>query len=85
MILAQCVTYLSRTSKSVEVYRAYKEARRVVTEQPAYPVPLHLRNAPTKLMKDLGYSKDYKYNPDYENVTQGYLPEELQAYKFFKI
>jgi putative ATPase len=82
--LAQCVTYLSRTKKSVEVYRAYNEAKSVVTERPAYPVPLHLRNAPTQLMKDLGYGKDYKYNPDFEIVLQNYLPAELQTYRFFK-
>jgi putative ATPase len=85
VILAQCTTYLSRAKKSVEVYRAYEKVKQVIAEEPAYPVPLHLRNAPTKLMKDLGYSKGYQYNPDYEDdaVTQTYLPKELQSRCFF--
>lgn len=87
VILAQCVVYFARAPKSIEVYRAYgnvKECLRMHTG-PLPPVPLHLRNAPTRLMKDLGYGKGYKYNPMYkEPVEQDYLPEELKGTDFFK-
>ncbi|XP_065609210.1 ATPase WRNIP1 [Cyrtonyx montezumae] len=87
VILAQCVVYFARAPKSIEVYRAYsnvKECLRMHTG-PLPPVPLHLRNAPTRLMKDLGYGKGYKYNPMYkEPVEQEYLPVELKGTDFFK-
>ncbi|KAM9636984.1 ATPase WRNIP1 isoform 2-T2 [Morphnus guianensis] len=87
VILAQCVVYFARAPKSIEVYRAYnnvKECLRMHTG-PLPPVPLHLRNAPTRLMKNLGYGKGYKYNPMYkEPVDQDYLPEELKGTDFFK-
>ncbi|XP_071592672.1 ATPase WRNIP1 [Heliangelus exortis] len=87
VILAQCVVYFARAPKSIEVYRAYgnvKECLRTHTG-PLPPVPLHLRNAPTRLMKNLGYGKGYKYNPIYkEPVEQDYLPEELKGTDFFK-
>ncbi|XP_068251923.1 ATPase WRNIP1 isoform X2 [Nyctibius grandis] len=87
VILAQCVVYFARAPKSIEVYRAYsnvKECLRMHTG-PLPPVPLHLRNAPTRLMKNLGYGKGYKYNPMYkEPVEQDYLPEELKGTDFFK-
>ncbi|KAK2524316.1 Wrnip1 [Columba livia] len=87
VILAQCVVYFARAPKSIEVYRAYnnvKECLRMHTG-PLPPVPLHLRNAPTRLMKNLGYSKGYKYNPMYkEPVEQDYLPQELKGTDFFK-
>ncbi|XP_064282397.1 ATPase WRNIP1 [Passer domesticus] len=87
VILAQCVVYFARAPKSIEVYRAYgnvKECLRMHTG-PLPPVPLHLRNAPTRLMKNLGYGKGYKYNPMYkEPVEQDYLPEELKGIDFFK-
>ncbi|XP_061851159.1 ATPase WRNIP1 [Colius striatus] len=87
VILAQCVVYFARAPKSIEVYRAYsnvKECLRMHTG-PLPPVPLHLRNAPTRLMKNLGYGKGYKYNPMYkEPVEQEYLPEELKGTDFFK-
>nr|XP_025970655.1 ATPase WRNIP1 [Dromaius novaehollandiae] len=87
VILAQCVVYFARAPKSIEVYRAYsnvKECLRMHTG-PLPPVPLHLRNAPTRLMKNLGYGKGYKYNPMYkEPVEQDYLPEDLKGMNFFK-
>uniref|UniRef100_A0A8C0F2S5 ATPase WRNIP1 n=1 Tax=Bubo bubo TaxID=30461 RepID=A0A8C0F2S5_BUBBB len=87
VILAQCVVYFARAPKSIAVYRAYsnvKECLRTHTG-PLPPVPLHLRNAPTRLMKNLGYGKGYKYNPMYqEPVEQDYLPEELKGTDFFK-
>ncbi|KAJ0399814.1 hypothetical protein ATCC90586_007539 [Pythium insidiosum] len=89
VVLAQCATLLARAPKSVEVYKAYKRVKATIHEwdQGAQPdVPLHLRNAPTTLMKNLGFGKDYKYNPDYtpeETKDQTYLPAELVGVDFF--
>lgn len=83
IILAQCVVYLARAKKSVEVYRAYGQVKQDVKNTMDEPVPLHLRNAPTKLMKDLNYGKDYKYSPDYNwKEDQEYLPEKLKGKKY---
>ncbi|KAJ2775980.1 DNA-dependent ATPase mgs1 [Coemansia nantahalensis] len=83
-ILAHCAVYLARAPKSIESYAAFKRVKAVVASEHPWPVPLHLRNAPTRLMKDLGYAKDYKYNPDFdEPVDQLYLPEQIQNYDFF--
>ncbi|XP_076828126.1 ATPase WRNIP1 [Brachyhypopomus gauderio] len=86
VILAQCVVYLARAPKSVEVYKAYNGVKACLRSHkgPLPSVPLHLRNAPTRLMKDLGYAKDYKYNPAFKGpVDQSYLPEELRGINFF--
>ncbi|KAM9790008.1 ATPase WRNIP1 [Neosynchiropus ocellatus] len=86
VILAQCVVYLSRAPKSVEVYMAYSNVKACLRNHrgPLPPVPLHLRNAPTKLMKQLGYAKGYKYNPAFSApVEQDYLPVELRGTDFF--
>ncbi|KAF7222444.1 ATPase WRNIP1 [Nothobranchius furzeri] len=86
VILAQCVVYLARAPKSVEIYKAYANVKACVRNHkgPLPPVPLHLRNAPTKLMKQLGYAKGYKYNPEFSRpVEQEYLPEELRGTDFF--
>jgi len=81
--LAQAVAYLARAPKDNQLYSGYQKIQKDIKELPAYPVPLHLRNAPTRLMKDLAYGKDYKYNPDYEGeVEQDYLPEELKGRKY---
>ncbi|KXS18205.1 P-loop containing nucleoside triphosphate hydrolase protein [Gonapodya prolifera JEL478] len=86
VVLGQCAVYLARASKSVEVYRAMGKVKEYVQKERAWPVPLHLRNAPTSLMKDLGYSEGYQYNPDFadrgEVVTQAYLPPEMNGIKF---
>jgi putative ATPase len=84
--LAQLVVYLALAPKSNSVYLAYIEAARDATEKPPYPVPLWIRNAPTPLMKQLGYGKDYEYAHDYEDaiVTQRYLPEELGDAHYWK-
>jgi len=85
VVLAQCVAYLARAPKSNALYVAYQRVRRDIQELPAEPVPLHLRNAPTKLMKNIGYGKDYKYTPDFENpedAKQDYLPERLRGKKY---
>lgn len=82
VILAQCVAYLARAPKSNALYVAYGRIQRDIAELPAEPVPVHLRNAPTALMKNLGYGKDYKYTPDFENAEeskQAYLPDRLKG------
>ncbi|CAG8472339.1 29643_t:CDS:10, partial [Racocetra persica] len=84
--LAHCVTYLAEAPKSVRVYKAYGLVKQTVQGEYTYPIPLHLRNAPTKLMKDLGYGFNYKYNPDYEGpVNQEYLPKELKCKVFLDV
>ncbi|XP_061344148.1 uncharacterized protein LOC133290101 isoform X2 [Gastrolobium bilobum] len=84
VILAQCVAYLALAPKSVSVYRAIEAAQKAVRESVGQNegVPLHLRNAPTKLMKEIGYGKGYIYPPDNPSSTQSYLPPSLQGYKF---
>ncbi len=80
VILAQAVAYLARAPKSNALYVAYGRVQRDIAEHPNEGVPLHLRNAPTKLMKNLGYGQDYKYNPVFkEPVDQDYLPESLKG------
>jgi len=80
IILSQCATYLSCAPKSNASYMAISEAENDVNTLPAYDVPLHLRNAPTKLMKELGYHKGYKYAHSFEGnyIEQLYLPKELK-------
>jgi len=85
VILAQAVVYLAKCEKSNELYTAYNQAASDVHELGNLPVPLHIRNAPTKLMKDLNYGKDYKYSPDYGyKEKQEYLPEKLRGKKYLK-
>ncbi|KAM7262079.1 hypothetical protein ACFE04_021156 [Oxalis oulophora] len=84
VILAQCVVYLAIAPKSIAVYQAIKAAQKVVRESVGQNegVPLHLRNAPTKLMKELGYSEGYIYTPDNPSAVQTFLPPSLKGYKF---
>ncbi len=84
--MAQCAAYLATAPKSNASYSAYKKAKADVKEHGALPVPMHARNAPTKLMKDLGYSKGYKYPHDYDGgVTEGScLPEKLAGKSYYK-
>ena len=85
VILAQVVVYLAKCKKSNELYEAYLSVQQDVKETMDQPVPLHLRNAPTKLMKNLGYGKDYKYSPKYDyREEQDYLPESLKGKKYLK-
>ena len=85
IILAQCVVYLARAKKSVSVYQAYGKVKEDVKTTMDEPVPLHLRNAPTQLMKDLNYGKDYKYSPDYDwQEDQEYLPKSLKNKKYLE-
>jgi putative ATPase len=83
VILAQAVVYMAKCPKSNKLYTGYKKAASDVHEKGNLPVPLHIRNAPTKLMKDLGYGKDYKYSPNFDyNEDQQYLPDELKDRKY---
>ncbi len=80
--LAQGAIYLAKSQKSVTAYLAYQKAKKDVEDFGSLPVPLHLRNAPTKLMKDLGYGSDYKYPPLEDSSDQEYLPKELKDRKY---
>ncbi len=83
--LAQAVTYMALSKKSNALYTAYGAAKADVHDYPNEPVPLHLRNAPTKLMKNIGYGKGYKYTPDYKNkkaAEQEYFPKKLKGRKY---
>lgn len=83
--LAQCVTYLACAPKSNASYLAYLEALKDVKEKGALAVPFHVRNAPTKLMKDLGYGMGYKYPHSFGGyIEQVYLPDELQGKEYYK-
>ncbi|WP_315545777.1 replication-associated recombination protein A [Prevotella koreensis] len=83
--LAECAIYLATSPKSNSAYMAIDKALDVVRKTGNQPVPLHLRNAPTKLMAELGYSDGYKYSHDYPDnfVTQDFLPEELGNERFW--
>ncbi|KAH8927142.1 P-loop containing nucleoside triphosphate hydrolase protein [Atractiella rhizophila] len=84
-ILAQAVVMLAESPKSVRVYNAYNKAKALVDEHPAYPVPFHIRNAPTKMMKELGYGKEYQYEPSYAHPTyQPFLPPEIADEHFLQ-
>ncbi|HBP00792.1 MAG: Recombination protein MgsA [Candidatus Moranbacteria bacterium GW2011_GWE1_49_15] len=83
--LAQAVVYMSKSKKSNALYKAYYTVKQDVENFPNEPVPIHLRNAPTKLMKELGYGKDYKYTPDFENpedAAQQFMPDKLKKRKY---
>ncbi len=85
IILSQCVTYLATSPKSNAAVAAIGNAMMAVKKHGDLPVPLHLRNAPTKLMKDLGYKEGYEYSHDYENnfSAQEYLPAEIAGTKLY--
>lgn len=85
IILSETAVYLATSPKSNASYKAINEALAFVEQTGDLPVPLHLRNAPTKLMSQLGYGKDYKYAHDFENnfVLQDYLPEKIAGHKFY--
>jgi len=85
LALAQAAVYLATAPKSNSIYAAYGQVQQVVKNAGSLPVPLHIRNAPTRLMKDLGYGKDYKYAHNYQDafVAQDYLPEKLKGQVFY--
>lgn len=84
--LSQAITYLALAPKSNASYLAYDRAAKAVHEKAPYPVPLHLRNAPTPMMKNLGYGAGYQYPHDYPEAytDQQYLPDELEGSKFYE-
>lgn len=84
--LSECAIYLATSPKSNSAYMAINEALESVRKEGPLPVPLHLRNAPTKLMADLGYAKDYKYAHSYAGnfVDQEFLPEKLSGTRFYE-
>lgn len=85
VVLAQCVVYMANAPKSNALYTGYHNVRQDIQNLPNLPVPLHIRNAPTSLMKNLGYGKGYKYTPDFktkEEAIQNYLPEKLKEKKY---
>lgn len=86
IILGQCVVYLASSAKSNASYIAINEAIAIANKTNNLAVPLHLRNAPTKLMKDMGYGKSYQYAHDFENnfVEQDFLPKEINGTKFYE-
>lgn len=79
LCLAQAAVYLACAPKSAGIYKAYKRAREAARDEGSLPVPLHIRNAPTSLMRKLGYGREYKYAHDYKEgyVPQHYLPDKL--------
>ena len=85
IILAQCTTYLASAPKSNASYLGIDDALSVVKNKPLYPVPIHLRNAPTKLMKEIGYGKEYKYAHNYPNhfIEENYFPDELTGSQYY--
>ncbi|MCK4321287.1 replication-associated recombination protein A [candidate division WOR-3 bacterium] len=86
IVLSQATTYLATAPKSNASYVAYSRARKTVKENPDYPVPLHLRNAPTELLKEAGYGKDYKYPHDFPDqfIKENYFPEGMKKKIFYK-
>ncbi len=80
--LAHCVAYLAKSPKSIAAYQAYNLVKEEIEKSGNLPVPLHIRNAPTKLMKDLNYGKGYKYTPLEDSSKQEYLPEKIRKKKF---
>ena len=85
IILSECTIYLATSPKSNSAYEAIKTAQSLVRETGDLSIPLHLRNAPTKLMKDLGYAKDYKYAHQFNGnfVEQDFLPEEIKNRRIY--
>ena len=85
VVLAEAVVYMAKSKKSNELYVAYNKAKEDIEKTGNLGVPLHLRNATTKLMDEIGYGKGYKYSPDYKyEENQEYMPEKLKNRKYFK-
>ncbi len=86
IILSQCAIYLATSAKSNASYMAIGKAQQIVKQTGDLPVPIHLRNAPTKLMKELGYGEEYKYSHDFDNnfAEQEFLPTDISETTFFE-
>jgi putative ATPase len=85
IILAQCVTYLAASPKSNASYMGIQKALSEVRNNKLYSVPLHLRNAPTNLMKEVGYGSGYKYPHDFDSnfISENYFPEEIRGSQYY--
>jgi len=86
LALAQAVVYLATAPKSNALYKAWQGVSRLVAKTGSLPVPLHIRNAPTGLMRDLGYGSGYKYDHNYNDgiASQNYLPEQIESERFYQ-
>ncbi|MCX6763745.1 MAG: replication-associated recombination protein A [Candidatus Moranbacteria bacterium] len=85
VVLAQAVVYMAKCKKSNDLYTAYQKAAEDVKKYGNLPVPFHIRNAPTDLMKDLGYGKNYKYSPNFGyKEKQAYLPDEIKGRRYLR-
>jgi putative ATPase len=86
LALAQAATYLSLAQKSNALYRAYGDVKKEVARRPALPIPLAIRNAPTRLMRDAGYGSGYRYAHDEESGVSDLdcLPEALSGHRFYE-
>ena len=86
LALAEATVYLASAPKSNRTYTAWKAARECARRTPAAPVPLHIRNAPTELLKELGYGEGYRYDPDEPGgiAPQEYLPDEVAGQTFYR-
>ena len=86
IILSQCAIYLATSAKSNASYTAINKAQEIVKKTGDLTIPFALRNAPTKLMKELGYGNEYKYSHDYQNnfSSQKFMPDEIDGTKFYE-
>ena len=87
LAIAQAILFLSTAAKSNAVYRAFTDARSDVNDFPDYEVPLHIRNAPTQLMKTMGHGEEYRYAHDYDDgfvAGESYFPPELQDRQYYQ-
>lgn len=87
LAIAQAISYLACAAKSNAVYKAYNQILATIRQQPSYDVPIHLRNAPTKLMAEMGHGNEYRYAHDEDNAFAAgecYLPEELKGSRFYQ-
>lgn len=87
LAIAQAISYLACAAKSNAVYKAYNKILATIRQQPSYDVPIHLRNAPTKLMAEMGHGNEYRYAHDEESAFAAgecYLPEELKGSRFYQ-
>lgn len=85
LALVQAAVYLATAPKSNSLYQTINSVKKIINETGTQPVPYHLRNAPTKLMKEFGYGKDYKYAHDYKDayISQEYLPDKLKGQIYY--
>ena len=85
--IAQAVIYMACAAKSNAVYSAFNEVNRDIKDTPSYDVPMHIRNAPTSMMKDMGFGKDYQYAHNYDDAFvagESYFPEEFQDKEYYR-